>query len=244
MAPDAPAGGDLLARYKQQAAERAVELVQSGMVVGLGTGSTAAYATRRIGRLLAEGSLRDLVGVPTSEAIARTAHELGIPLTDNDLLRPVDLTIDGADEVDPAMDLIKGAGGALLREKIVAQASRRVVIVVDETKLVPRLGSRSKLPVEVLPFGWRSQADFLEGLGAQVRVREVEGGGAFETDSGNLILDCTFRPIPDAAGLSAALKARAGVVEHGLFVGLATDVIVAGADGIAHHVRGDRRDGE
>ncbi len=227
-----------VAEYKRQAAERAAGFVRSGMVVGLGTGSTAVFATRRIGALLQSGELRDIVGIPTSSATAAEAARVGIPLLADDLPRAVDLTIDGADEVDPALDLIKGAGGALLREKIVAQVSARVIVVVDETKRSAMLGTRFALPVEVLPFGWRSQERFLASLGARVVLRQGTDGAAFATDQGNYILDCAFGPIDDPATLAARLDARAGIVAHGLFLGLATDLIVAGVAGIVHVTRG------
>jgi ribose 5-phosphate isomerase A len=222
------------AAAKQAAAERAVALVQSGMVVGLGTGSTAIFATRRIGALLRSGALRNIVGFPTSVATADEARALGIPLLGEDLPRAIDLTIDGADEVDPALNLIKGGGGALLREKIAAEASRREVIVVDESKLSPVLGTRWAVPVEVVPFGWRAHQRYLESLGARVVVRTAAAGVPFRTDQGNLVLDCAFGPIAEPAPLADRLRRRAGVVEHGLFLGLATDLFVAGTDGIRH----------
>ena len=234
--PESSAAG-AQARHKQAAAERAVELVESGMIVGLGSGSTASFAIRRIGALLLEGSLRNLLGVPTSAATEAEARRLGIPIADADWEGAIDLTIDGADEVDPTLDLIKGGGGALLREKIVAQASRREIIVVDETKLSSRLGTRRAVPVEVLGFGWRSQARHLESLGAWVSVRSRPDGAPFASDQGNLILDCAFGPIPRPAELAAELGSRAGIIEHGLFLGLATDVIVAGAAGITYRSR-------
>ena len=163
-------------------------------------------------------------------------------LTD-DLPAQIDLTIDGADEVDPAFNLIKGGGGALLREKIVAQASRREIIVIDEGKLSPRLGTKRALPVEVLPYGWQSQARFLEKLNAQVRVRRAADGSEMRTDQDNLILDCQFGPIADAEALARLLGDRAGIVEHGLFIGLADEIIVAGTDGIRHLRRNDVRGG-
>jgi ribose 5-phosphate isomerase A len=232
-APQVPSEAEELAREKQQAADSAVAYVQSGMVVGLGAGSTAILATRRIGQLLREGRLRDIVGVPCSSAIEAEARALGIPIT----LDPpdmVDLTIDGADEVDPELNLIKGGGGALLHEKVVAQASLREVIIVDETKLSPALGTHWALPVEVIPFGWHSQRRFLESLGARVTVRQQRDGTPFRTDQGNLIFDCAFGPIQQPMELAAKLDARTGIVEHGLFLGLATEVIVAGADGVRH----------
>ena len=211
---------------------RAVDFVESGMKVGLGTGSTAIYATRRIAALLNTGQLRDLVAYATSAATAKEAARLGIPLMPDDLPEDLDVTIDGADEVDPAMDLIKGGGGAHLREKVVAQVSRREIIVVDESKLSPRLGTHWPVPVEVITFGWLSQARFLEELGAQWTVRTGPDGRPFVTDSGHRILDCRFGPIADARGLASHLDVRAGIVEHGLFIDLATDLVVAGEQGI------------
>ena len=222
------------AHFKQQAAERAVDFVESGMVVGLGHGSTTIFALRRIAQRLETGELENIVGIPCSRHVEEDARHLGIPLTDLDTSLTLDLTIDGADEVDPALNLIKGGGGALLREKIVAQASRREIIVVDATKTVPALGTRWAVPVEVVPFGWRVQAAYLEALGARVELRRDGTGDPFYTDQGNVILDSHFGPIPDPAGLAAQMNARAGIVEHGLFIGLATDVIVAGPSGLRH----------
>jgi ribose 5-phosphate isomerase A len=225
---------DATATFKQQAAERAVEFVESGMVVGLGHGSTARFAVQRIAALIGAGQLRDILGVPCSVVIGDEARKLGIPLTTLEDHPNVDLTIDGADEVDSKLNLIKGGGGALLREKIVAQASKREVIAIDESKLSPVLGTRWAVPVEVVPFGWRPQAEFLESLGAQVILRKHADGTVFETDQGNLIIDANFGPIDNPAGLAAQLTQRVGIVEHGLFVGLATDVIVAGNGGLQH----------
>jgi ribose 5-phosphate isomerase A len=219
--------------FKQQAAERAADFVESGMVVGLGAGSTAIFAVRRMARLIAEGKLQNVLGVPCSIQTGDEAARLGIPLTTLDEHPVVHVTIDGADEVDPQFNLIKGGGGALLREKIVAQASQREIIVVDETKLSPALGTKWAVPVEVLPFGWRAQARFLESLGARVSLRENDGA-AYHTDQGNVILDSNFGPIANPAELAHRLNERAGIVEHGLFIGLATDVIVAGPGGIRH----------
>lgn len=221
-------------QLKQLAAERAVDFVKSGMVVGLGHGSTTAFALRRIAQLLRDGQLQDILGVPCSRQVEEEARRLGIPLTTLDEHPVVDLTIDGADEVDAHLQLIKGGGGALLREKIVAQASRREIIVVDEAKLSPVLGALWPLPVEVIPFGQRSQADYLVSLGAEITLRRNDDGTPFQTDQGHSILDCDFGPIPDPARLAARLDERAGIVEHGLFLGLATDVVVAGERGIRH----------
>lgn len=219
--------------FKQLAAEKAVGFVQSGMTIGLGTGTTAIFATRKIGELVQQGQLRDIIAIATSRQTDDEARKLGIPMMDDSIPRSLDVTIDGADEVDPEFQLIKGGGGALLREKIVAQTSARMVIVVDESKLCPRLG-KFPLPVEVLNFGWRSQAQYLESLGAKVSIRKCPDGSTFLTDSGNLIMDCHFGSIPDARALALQLGARAGIVEHGLFLGIATDVIVAGESGLRH----------
>jgi ribose 5-phosphate isomerase A len=222
------------ARYKRLAAERAVELIQQGMMVGLGSGSTSALVVRRLAALLAEGKLTHVVGVPTSLETESLARSLGVPLTTLEEHPVLDLAIDGADEVAPDLALIKGGGGALLREKIVAQASRRLIIAVDAGKLSPRLGTRWAVPVEVLPFGWRSQALFLEGLGARVTRRDARDGAPYRTDQGNLILDCAFGPIARPAELATKLEARAGIVEHGLFIGRTSELIVAGPQGVEH----------
>jgi ribose 5-phosphate isomerase A len=221
---------------KRAAAERAVEWVESGMVVGLGTGSTAVFAIRAIGAALREGRVRDVVGVPTSRASERDAADAGIPIITLADRPAIDLTIDGADEVDPALNLIKGHGGALLREKVVAQASRREVIVVDDSKPSPQLGTKMSLPVEVLQFACAVERAYLEALGATVTTR---GGDAapYVSDEGNWILDAAFGPIADVDRLSARLHERAGIVEHGLFVGLASDVLIAGPDAVEHRTR-------
>ena len=225
---------DPRAKLKQEAAEFAVQFVQSGMVVGLGTGSTAIFATRHIGELLRTGALKEIVGFATSKATQDEAEHLGIPMMDASLPLAVDVTIDGADEVDPEFNLIKGGGGALFHEKVVAQASAREIIVVDDSKLSERLGTRFALPVEVSPFGWRSQVRYLESQGARVVIRQNKDGSQFVTDSGNMIVDCHFGPIADVYDLAAKLGARAGIIEHGLFIGIATDVIVAGEGGVRH----------
>jgi ribose 5-phosphate isomerase A len=221
-------------KLKQEAAEYAVKFVQSGMVVGLGTGSTAIFATRRIAELLREGALKDIVGFATSNVIWQEAQHLGIPLMDQAMSAKIDLTIDGADEVDPKLNLIKGGGGALFREKIVAQASDREIIIVDDSKLSACLGTKHTLPVEVSPFGWQSQLRFLESPGARANIRKNADGSQYVTDSGNMIFDCDFGPIADPADLATRLGARAGIVEHGLFIGIANDVVVASETGVRH----------
>jgi ribose 5-phosphate isomerase A len=226
-------GHDLL-QYKQQAAEQAVTFIESGMVLGLGHGSTAIFAIRRIAALLKTGTLKDILGIPCSAQVEAEARQLGIPLTTLDNHPVIDVTIDGADEVDPNLDLIKGAGGALLREKIVAQASRREIIVCDASKLSPMLGTHKALPVEVTPFGWQRQAAYIASIGAHVEVRKDTDGSFFTTDQDNLILDCNFGPIAEPLSLADRLRTRTGIVEHGLFLGIATDVICAGSEGIRH----------
>lgn len=219
---------------KEAAALLAVEFIEPGMIVGLGFGSTASYAVRKIAHKISEGKLDGILGVPTALQVEREARELGIPLTTLDDNPEVDLTIDGADEVDPQLNVIKGGGGALLREKIVAQASRREIIVVDESKLSDNLGARFALPVEVLPFGWAPEAAYLESLGASAALRTIANGEPFVTDQGNWIIDAEFGPIEDPTALSDQLDRRAGIAAHGLFLGLATDLIVGGENGLQH----------
>lgn len=215
---------------KRQVAEAAAAQVEDGMVVGLGTGSTAALMIEALARRV-QGGLR-MVGIPTSERSAAQAKGLGIPLTDFATHPRIDLTIDGADEVHAGtLDLVKGLGGALLREKIVASASARMTVIVDGGKVVPALG-RVRLPVEVVAFGWQATALRLAAEGADAALRTARGGQPFHSDGGNLVLDCAFKAIDDPAGLHARLKAITGVVETGLFIRLATTVLVATADGV------------
>jgi ribose 5-phosphate isomerase A len=235
--PASSSAGEVLEHEKHEAAERAVEFVESGMVVGLGEGSTAIFAVRRIAELMQQGRLRNIVGIPCSRRIEDAARQLGIPIGTLEDHAAIDLTIDGADEVDPDLNLIKGGGGALLHEKIVAQASRREVIIVDDSKPSPRLGTKWAVPVEVIPFGWGSQRRFLEELGARVTLRQTADGQPFTTDEGDLILDCDFGPIADPPTLSRTLDARTGIVEHGLFIGMATDLLIAGPQEIEHRTR-------
>jgi ribose 5-phosphate isomerase A len=218
---------------KRRAAARALEEVRSGMVLGLGSGSTVAHFLDLLGAAVSRGSLGDVVGVPSSVHTARESERVGIPLTTLTQHPSLDLTVDGADEVTPALDLIKGMGGALLREKIVAQASRRLVIIGDEGKAVTRLGTVSPLPVEVVAWEWQGHVDFLADRGARVTVRVSDDGAPFKSDNGNLILDCRFPGgIDDPRTLDDELHHRAGVVETGLFLGLAAEAILAGADGV------------
>lgn len=213
----------------------AAGLVEPGMVVGLGTGTTTAYAVRDVAERFARGQLPGILAIPTSRSVAATAHELGLPLTDLQAHPTIDLTIDGADEVDPEFNLIKGGGGALLREKIVAQATRREVIIVDSSKLVPRLGATRPVPVEVAEFGWSAQARYLESIGATaVTLRRTAGGVPFHTDQGNVILDAKIRPAVDPRVTAHLLLWRAGVAEVGLFFGTVHDLAVGTDDGVSH----------
>lgn len=217
---------------KEAAGARAAEGITSGMVLGLGTGSTVAYFLKALGDRLASGTLEGIVGVPTSVRTESAAIELGIPLTTLEEAGRLDLTVDGADEVAPNFDLIKGLGGALLREKMVAQASRSITIIVDEGKIVSRLGLRSSLPVEVARFAWKSHLPFFRDIGAEATLRETTDGEPYRTDNGNYILDCRFPDgIEDPPRLDEALASRAGVLESGLFLGMARDVYVGGQDG-------------
>lgn len=217
---------------KRKSAVLAARSIEEGMVVGLGTGSTVAFLLEEIARRRAAGELQRIRCVPTSQRTAARATELQIPLTDLAHAREVDLTIDGADEVDPHLDLIKGLGGALLREKIVAAASRRLIIIVDTSKRVNRLGTRSPLPVEVDPFGAAVQMEFLRSLGAEPVLRMASANEPLVTDGGNWIIDCRFPDgIADPAALELQLNNQPGIVENGLFIQRATEVIVAGEQG-------------
>ena len=208
--------------WKKLAAESAVTQVASGMIVGLGTGTTGEFVLLALARRIREG-LR-ITGVPTSEHTAARARELGIPLTE--LIGPIDIAIDGADEVTRgALQLIKGRGGALTREKIVARAASRFLVVVDQTKIVSRLGA-APVPVEVVPFGWQATAHRVEALGAKPQRRD------FVTDNGNYILDCAFGSIQSPQSLAGDLDRIVGVVEHGLFIGMATEVHIGGSSGV------------
>jgi len=220
---------------KRQAAAQALEHVRDGMKLGLGTGSTAKHFVELLGERVA-GGLK-VVGVPTSEATRADAIRCGVPLTTLDQIDRLDLTVDGADEVDAALNLIKGGGGALLREKIVAAASDRMIVIADDTKWVPTLG-RFPLPIEVIPFGLSAtrraivQAFERCGLAGEMKVRAGGDGHAFVTDGGHWIIDAHLGQITDAPRLAALLNPIPGVVEHGLFIGLASTAMLAGSQGI------------
>jgi ribose 5-phosphate isomerase A len=212
------------------AAERAVAEVEDKMVLGLGSGSTAALMVEALARRVAAGL--QVVGIPTSEATAALAKRLGVPLTDFEHKRRIDLTIDGADQIEQGtLNLVKGLGGALLREKIVAEASARMIVIADPTKLVKKLGAATPLPVEIVPFGWPLVLDRLKALRAECVLRR-EGDVPFVTNGGNYVADCRFDAIADATALQAKLKAITGVVETGLFVGLASQAMIGRADGV------------
>jgi ribose 5-phosphate isomerase A len=201
------------------------------MVVGLGTGSTAALAVDALGRRVQQG-LR-IVGIPTSEHTAAQARGVGIPISSLAEHSELDLTIDGADEIQRGtLDLIKGRGGALLREKVVASSSKRLVIIADDTKLVERLGAHFAVPVEVVQFGWQAAERKLQKLGAKTTLRLGSDEKPFVTDGGNFIVDCLFGPIEAPAALEQELNNAVGVVEHGLFLKMTSRAIVAGRDGV------------
>jgi ribose 5-phosphate isomerase A len=212
---------------KRRAAERGLEFVRDGQVVGLGTGSTAKFAIEGVARLVREGL--SIKGVPTSVATERLARELGITLISLNDAGVIDVTLDGADEVDRDLNLIKGGGGALTREKLVALASVKRVILADESKLVAKLGESRHLPVEVLPFAWSVSGRLLNELGCVSSLRD-QNGEPFVTDNGNYILDCAFGPIEDATALEKKIKLLPGVIESGLFIGIADTVIIGFRD--------------
>ena len=218
-------------RLKREAAHAALDFVKNGMVVGLGTGSTATFVVAALGERVREGL--KITGIPTSERTCTLAREAGIPLAGFAEYQRFDLTIDGADEVERgSLDLIKGLGGALLREKIVAAVSRRLIIVVDQEKLVDRLGLRTPVPVEIVPFGWQATQAALAKLGASPMLRQSGKNGPYITDGGNYILDCRFAEILDPRELEHRIGLIVGVVESGLFVGRTSAVVVASTSGI------------
>lgn len=217
--------------WKQMVGEAAAQLIEDGMVLGLGSGTTATYMLYALSRRIAEG-LHIVGGVPSSESTEQLAGNLNIPLTTLDEHPELDLVIDGADEIDGQLNLIKGGGGALLREKIVVSAARRFVVIGDITKQVTVLGSHMPLPVEVVPFGVTPVRRRIEALGARVQLRRL-GDQVFTTDNGNVILDCTFAGgIPDAVDVGQRLRSIVGVVETGLFLHMAERAIVGGPDGV------------
>lgn len=221
---------------KKQAALKAVDFVETGMILGLGSGSTAWFALEEIGKRIQRIQLKSIIGIPSSKQTEREAQKFGIQIGSLADYSEIDLIIDGADEVDSELNLIKGGGGALLYEKILAQNSRRFIVIVHESKLSPVLGVKRVVPVEVIPFGSYHVLSFLKKLSKDAKLRLNEKNGPFQTDLGNFIIDCKFKNISQPSELAAKLKEKAGIVEHGLFLGLATDVIVAREQGIRHLV--------
>lgn len=218
---------------KEQAARHALDYVHSGMTLGLGTGSTTAYFLNILGERLATGALRGIRAVPTSVHTAHRSRLLGIPLISLSDVPQLDLAVDGADEVDPDLNLIKGLGRALLREKIVEIHAKRFLVLVDETKLVPRLGSKGPLPVEIVPFEAAAHVRWLDTLGCRAELWREDNEEPVVTDNGNYLARCWFPAgIADPHALARALADRAGIVEHGLFLDMASAVIVAGEDGV------------
>jgi len=218
-------------KFKEIAANAGVEQLESGMVVGLGSGTTSELALAAIGRRVKEG-LR-IIGIPTSERIANLARGLDIPLSTLAEHPQVDVTIDGADEVQTGtLHLIKGGGGNLLREKIVAVSSARLIIVADESKVVRQLGTHWAVPVEVVPFGWQTTANRLRETGADPVMKVTADGKTYLTDGGHYILNCAYGPIPDPMALQARLDTTVGVVEHGLFLGMAFEAVIGGPEGV------------
>ncbi|MFC2042733.1 ribose 5-phosphate isomerase A [Chloroflexota bacterium] len=218
---------------KQVAAKVALGYVRSGMMIGLGTGSTTRYFIDMLGEEIQKGSLDGIQAVPTSEATAEQARLLGIPLTTLSENPQLDLAVDGADEVDPKLNLIKGLGGAFLREKVVEIHARRFIVIVDESKIVPRLGVRSPLPVEIIQFEAHAHVEWLSTLDCQAELLLEEDGSPVGTDNGNYLAHCRFSDgIPDPYMLARTLADRPGIVDHGLFLGMADTVVVAEVDGI------------
>lgn len=215
---------------KKQAGEKAVEYIDDGMIVGLGTGSTVEYTIRKLGKLVRDGL--KIKGIPTSVHTQRIAKKEKIPLTTLEENPVIDLTIDGADEVDPDLNLMKGGGGALVREKIIAFNSKKVIIVIDDSKIVKALGIDFPLPVEVVKFGWTSTKKTLEKIGCNVELRRVMENEPYITDNSNYILDCEFDRIAEPAQLEIDINNIPGVVENGLFICLVNQVIVGGKQGI------------
>nr|WP_321525886.1 ribose-5-phosphate isomerase RpiA [uncultured Cohaesibacter sp.] len=223
-------------QLKRQAAAAALEFVEDGMKLGIGTGSTALHFVELLGEKVAAGM--KVIGVPTSERTAELCKKNGVPLTTLEETPELDLTVDGADEIDPQMRLIKGGGGALLREKIVASASANMIVIADKSKIVDTLGA-FPLPIEVMPFGLGSTMIAVQkvcdhyGMQGALSLRKAADGSNFVTDGKHYIIDATFGRISDVEGLDAALRAIPGVVETGLFIGIASKAVVAGADGVS-----------
>lgn len=227
----------MLEEFKKQAAEKAVEEIESGMIVGLGSGSTVYYAIHKLAQEIRTGSLINVVGIPSSIQTERLANKLDIPLITFNDSQSIDVTIDGADEVDKYLNLIKGGGAAHLREKILVQASNKFIVVVDESKLSKRLGEKWAIPIEVVKFAYRVVETFIESINGKPELRRYDSGSPLITDEGNYIIDANFGVIRNPFELMEKLENRAGIVEHGLFLNMVSKVIVAGKDGIKELVK-------
>lgn len=217
-------------QLKKQAAEKAVEDIKDGMIIGLGSGSTVFFALKKISEKLKSGELKNIIGIPSSIDTEKKAIQFGIPLTKLNETPIIDLTIDGADEVDRDLNVIKGGGGMLLREKIVAQASKKFIIIVDESKLSEKLGEKWPVPIEVVQFAMSPEKIYLESLGAKISLR-MKNSETFITDEGNIIYDANFGVIEDVKRLAGLLNQRAGIAEHGIFMGMVDEIICAKRNG-------------
>ncbi len=224
-----------LERSKQTAGKKSVDFIEPGMVVGLGTGSTAKYMIEELGMRLKTGRLTNIRCVASSKQTEIQANQLGLPLTSFKNIKQIDITIDGADEIDKNLNLIKGGGGALLREKILAQNSRRLMIIADETKMSGFLGEKWSVPIEVLPFAWEIESMYLRSIGGEWSIRKAKSAEIFLTDQQNYILDCNFGVMQDPGLIAGKLDNRAGILGHGLFISMASDVII-GADDSWRHI--------
>ena len=219
---------------KEAAGIKAVDFIHPGMLVGLGTGSTAEFAIEELSKRIKDGRLSDISCVPSSERTRNLAEILGLDLVELNSERKIDVTIDGADEIDPDFNLIKGGGGALLREKVLAQNSERNIIVVDQSKLSQHLGESFPVPVEVLEFALETEKGYLESLGGDARLRIAQNNSPFLTDQGNLIIDWSFGKMKNPSSIADQMSQRAGIIEHGLFIGTASDIIIASSHGLKH----------
>jgi ribose 5-phosphate isomerase A len=224
-----------LERSKRTAGKKSVDFIKPGMVVGLGTGSTAKYMIEELGKRIKTGRLTNIRCVASSKQTEIQAQQLGLPLTAFRNINQIDITIDGADEIDKNLNLIKGGGGALLREKILAQNSRRLMIIADETKMSGFLGEKWSVPIEVLPFAWEIEAAYLQSIGGEWSIRKAKSAEIFLTDQQNYILDCNFGVMQDPGLIANKLDQRAGILGHGLFINMASDVII-GADDSWRHI--------
>ena len=224
---------------KAAAADYSLSLIEDDMIIGLGTGSTVKYFLQGMAERIESGQLKNIKGIPSSRQTEKIAKDLCIPLTTFEEYDTIDITVDGADEVDPNLNLIKGGGGAMLREKVIAQASKRFVIIIDKTKYSDKLGTLFFVPVEVLPYALPIELSYLNTLGAKIKIRKLKSGEYYKTDQDNFILDCHFGPIDDPENLSLALNLRAGIMAHGLFLSLANDVIMADGIEVRHLTRNE-----